>query len=199
MKTNFVLVLLLCCVLGVSAQKKKSKKRVSQTTNIISGDTISDVYNPLAPAKAAFYSAVLPGLGQYYNKSYWKIPIVYTGLIGGLLIVNNKDREYNKFRDAFKSRLAGFRTDEFWGDPNSSTPRVSTERLIDAQKKLQRDKNVWIAVTVGIYLLNIIEANVDAHLKQFNVSDKLTIQPNIDINPINHPSNYGLSLTYKFN
>ncbi|MBL4888162.1 MAG: DUF1549 domain-containing protein, partial [Flavobacteriaceae bacterium] len=83
--------------------------------------------------------------------------------------------------------------------PYSSTPRVSTERLIDAQKKLQRDKNVWIAVTVGIYLLNIIEANVDAHLKQFNVSDKLTIQPNIDINPINHPSNYGLSLTYKFN
>ena len=72
------------------------------------------VYNPLSPAKAAFYSAVLPGLGQAYNKKYWKIPIVYGGLATGIYFYTTNNKEYNRYRDAYKSRLAGLTTDEFY-------------------------------------------------------------------------------------
>ena len=59
-------------------------------------------YNPLAPAKAAFYSAILPGLGQAYNKKYWKIPLVYGALGSGIYFYNNNNKNYNRLRDANK-------------------------------------------------------------------------------------------------
>ena len=65
------------------------------------------VYNPLSPSKAAFYSAILPGMGQIYNKKYWKAPIVW-GVLGGttyLYIDNNSI--YKRYRTAFKLRKAG--------------------------------------------------------------------------------------------
>ena len=64
-------------------------------------------YDPLSPARAAFYSAVLPGLGQAYNGKYWKIPIVYTALGVGVYFYLENDRQYDRYRSAYKSRLAG--------------------------------------------------------------------------------------------
>jgi len=151
-------------------------------------------YNPLAPATAAFYSAVLPGLGQAYNKKYWKIPIIYGGMATGIYFYIQNDNDYDRFRDAYKRRLAGFTDDEFWGD--GSTPNISTDRLIDAQKTSQKNKDMSILVTVAFYLVNIIDANVDAHLRQFNVSDDLSLEPTINFNSLNTQANYGLSLKY---
>ena len=88
--------------------------------------------DPLSPAKAAFYSAVIPGLGQIYNKSYWKVPLVY----------------------------------------------------------------IAIGTPIYFYTLNIIEANVDAHLKQFNVDEQLTLEPFIHNDLLTQPQ-FGLTLTYK--
>ncbi len=148
--------------------------------------------NPLAPAKAAFYSALLPGLGQAYNKKYWKIPIVY-GAIGttvGIYIWN--DSRYNLARDAYKRRLLGV-TD------GSIYDKYSTETLLSAQKSYQRARDIGLLLTIGIYVLNIIDANVDAHLKQFNVDDKLSIRPNIIPSDFtNNQQNVGLTLNYKF-
>ncbi len=155
---------------------------------------VKEEYNPLAPAKAAFYSAVLPGLGQAYNKKYWKIPIIYAGMGIGVYFYIQNDKDYNRFRDAYKRRLAGYTDDEFWGDGN--TALVSTDRLIDAQKTAQKNKDLSIVVTGVFYLLNIIDANVDAHLRQFNVSDDLSLEPNFNINPINSQANYGISIKY---
>lgn len=72
-------------------------------------------YNPLAPAKAAFYSAVLPGLGQAYNKKYWKIPFVYAAIGTSIYVYNFNDTAYNRYRTAYKLRLAG-KQDEFTND-----------------------------------------------------------------------------------
>ena len=86
--------------------------------------------NPLAPSKAAFYSAVLPGLGQLYNQrgSWWKIPVIYVGLATGVGLYAFNNDEYNRVRDAFKRSLAGFTDDEFFdinGDnPPGSVPAV---------------------------------------------------------------------------
>ena len=169
---------------------------IKSSKGLIIEDTVieKEEYNPLAPATAAFYSAVLPGLGQAYNKKYWKIPIIYGGMATGIYFYIQNDNDYDRFRDAYKRRLAGFTDDEFWGDGTS--PNISTDRLIDAQKTSQKNKDMSILVTVAFYLVNIIDANVDAHLRQFNVSDDLSLEPTINFNTLNTQANYGLSLKY---
>ena len=70
--------------------------------------------DPLAPARAAFYSAIIPGLGQAKNKKYWKIPIIYAALGTGLYFYTDNNKVYKRYRNAYKSRLAGFNDDEFY-------------------------------------------------------------------------------------
>ena len=153
-------------------------------------------YNPLAPAKAAFYSAVLPGLGQAYNGRYWKIPIVYAALGAGVYFYLENDKQYDRYRSAYKSRLAGNFTDEFVDE--NGNPIISTDRLIDGQEFYQRNKEISILVTLGLYALNIIDANVDAHLRQFNVSEDLSMKPKVDFDPLSGKPGYGLTLNYNF-
>lgn len=157
--------------------------------------------NPLAPSKAAFYSAVFPGLGQVYNKRYWKVPIVYAAIGTGIYAYIYNNDQYNSFRDAFKRRRAGFTDDEFFdvtGDGDG--PDLSLTALQDAQERFQRDRDLALLVTIILYALNIVDANVDAHLKQFNVDEDLAldIQPYLDYHPITAVPNYGLAFTIKF-
>lgn len=162
---------------------------------------VTDDIDPLTPAKAAFYSAVLPGLGQAYNKKYWKIPIVYAALGTGVYFYVTNNNEYNRYRDAYKSRLAGFKTDEFYFDSQGrelTTPRVSDDGLRRAQKLFRRNKELSLLVTIGIYALNIIDANVDAHLLQYNVDENLSLAPHYKFNELDASSNLGLTLNFKF-
>jgi len=194
-KTNIFFILFVFFATSIVAQKSDSLSIKKETGLIIEETTIvKEEYKPLAPATAAFYSAILPGLGQAYNKKYWKIPIIYAGMGVGIYFYIQNDKDYDRFRNAYKSRLAGNTDDEFWGE--GSNPIVSTDRLIDAQKDAQRNKDLSIVVTSVFYLLNIIDANVDAHLRQFNVSEDLSLEPNFNINPIDSQANYGLSLKY---
>lgn len=147
-------------------------------------------YDALAPSRAAFYSAILPGLGQAFNGSYWKIPIAYGGLGIGVYFYINNDNEFNRYRDAYKDRLAG-RVDEFEG-------RITDDGLIRAQRFYRRNKEISILVITGIYALNIIDANVEAHLQQFNVSEDLTLRPNMNFDEFSGKTRYGLSLNYNF-
>jgi hypothetical protein len=153
-------------------------------------------YDPLSPARAAFYSAVLPGLGQAYNGKYWKIPIVYTALGVGVYFYLENDRQYDRYRSAYKSRLAGNTDDEFYDE--NGQQRVSTDALIEAQRFYQRNKEVSVMVTLGLYALNIIDANVDAHLQQFNVSEDLSLRPNLDYDQFTGTTGYGLTLNFNF-
>jgi len=157
-------------------------------------DTVKAVrINPLAPSKAAFYSAVVPGLGQIYNKKYWKVPLVYIGLGTGLYFYNSNNNKYHDFRNEYKKRLNGT------ADPNDPYfGGLDNNRLIEAQKFYQRNRDLSILVTVGIYILNIVDANVDAHLMQFNVNDNLSIRPDIYQNNLDYKQNLGLTLNYHF-
>ncbi len=157
--------------------------------------------NPLGPSKAAFYSAVLPGLGQAYNRKYWKVPLVYGALGTGIYVYSINNTEYRKAREAFKRRRAGFTDDEFYdinGDGNG--PDISSEALQDAQEARQRDRDLALVVTIALYALNIIDANVDAHLKQYNVDEDLSLdfKPYLDLNPWTNEPNYGMALLIKF-
>lgn len=154
--------------------------------------------NPLAPSKAAFYSAVLPGLGQIYNKRYWKVPIVYGALGAGIYAYTFYNGEYQRFRTAFKRRRAGFADDEFI----NVIPLPGDDRLERLQNAKQNERDLALLVTIIIYALNIVDANVDAHLKQFNINEDLSwdmnLQPYLEANPIDGNPNYGMSLTLTF-
>ncbi|MDF4204190.1 DUF5683 domain-containing protein [Maribacter sp. SA7] len=155
-------------------------------------------FNPLAPSKAAFYSAVIPGLGQIYNKRYWKVPIVW-GAIGGsaYMYIYNND-QYQRFRTAFKRRQAGFTDDEFNGE--GTLPLFDVDDLEYQQERFQNDRDLWLVAAIGLYALNIVDANVDAHLKQFNIDDDLSIdfEPYLDFNQATNSPNYGMALIIKF-
>ena len=151
--------------------------------------------NILKPSKAAFFSAVLPGLGQAYNNKIWKLPIVYTALGVSAYSFDFNKKKYWSYRNAYKRRKAGFSDDEFWG--SGVTPNISNDGLIRAQKQLKRNKEMSILVTIGLYALNIIDANVDAHLMQYNIDDNLSLAPVYNFNEINSTSDLSLSLKLK--
>ena len=152
--------------------------------------------DPLRPSKAAFYSAILPGAGQFYNKKYWKIPIVWGAIGTGIYFYLRNDKQFDRYRDAYKRRLAGFTDDEF-SDANGN-PLISNDGLIRAQQQFRRNKEVSLLVTIGLYALNIIDANVDAHLLQFNVDENLSLSPHYQYNQIENSGDLGLTLNFKF-
>lgn len=192
MRSNFLYIFFLIFATSLFAQTPDSLTVKQDERLIVVNDSTlpKEEYNPLAPAKAAFYSAVLPGLGQAYNKRYWKIPVIYAGMAAGVYFYKQQDEEYDRFRNAYKRRLAGYTDDEFQG--------ISDDRLINAQKSSQKNKSISIIVTFAFYLLNVVDANVDAHLRQYEVSEDLSLQPNFDYNQFNAQPQYGMSLTYKF-
>lgn len=190
----FILTLLL--FVGATPILAQQDSVVVSTEQIIPAtDEDFKEYDPLAPARAAFYSAVLPGLGQAYNGRYWKIPIVYAALGVGTYFYINNDNEYHRYRDAYRIRLAGGTNDEF-SDENG-TPLISDSGLQDAQEFYQRNKEVSLLVMIGLYALNIIDANVDAHLQQFNVSENLAVKPAYNFNTFTGKTDFGLSLNFK--
>jgi hypothetical protein len=158
---------------------------------LVAKDSItSNNIDPLTPAKAAFYSAILPGLGQAYNKKYWKIPLVYGAMGTSLYFYLDNNKKYNQYRDAYKRRLEGYNDDDY--------SYLDNNRLIAGQKFYQRNRDLSLLVTVGFYVLNIIDANVDAALIQFNVDENLSIRPTIYPDNVTLKTNVGLTFNYNF-
>lgn len=184
--TIFLLVFLFGNFSALAQEKK--------TDLVITKDSVKrKEINPLAPAKAAFYSAILPGLGQAYNKKYWKIPLVYGGIGAGVYFYSRNNNKYHEFRDEYKKRLNGT------SNPNDPLyGNLDNDRLIAGQRFYQRNRDMSILVIAAFYILNIVDANIDAHLIQFNVSDNLSLRPDIQQNEINNKNNVGLTLNYSF-
>ena len=194
-----VWILVIECFFGVKLLAQSDSLSVKVKDTLPQTVQVKKTWNtdPLSPARAAFYSAILPGLGQAYNKSYWKIPIVYLaiGIPTYLYVVN--DKELDRYRTAYKRRLDGLTDDEFYAGRADGNPRLSTEALRRAQDTYRRNKEMAMLFAIGFYALNIIEANVDAHLKQFNVNENLSLEPYLYQNQYSN-TYVGLTCTYKF-
>lgn len=147
--------------------------------------------DPLAPSKAAFYSAILPGLGQAYNKKYWKIPLVYGGMAVSYYYYSFNNDKYHEYRNAYKNRLAG-------RPVTGELANLSNDILIRGQRFHQRNRDLSLLITIGIYVLNIVDANVDAHLQQFNVNENLSFKPTLQQNQFDMKYNAGFSINYQF-
>ena len=147
--------------------------------------TYTQGIDPLSPSRAAFYSAVLPGLGQLYNKKWWKVPIVWAAIGTGVYFYVDNDNQFNRFRTAFKLRRSGLQ-DEFTLDDGSVL--VSDDGLIRAQEVTKKNRDLSLFITIGLYALNILEANVDAHLPDKALDTNLSFRPSflqnlLQINP----------------
>ncbi|KRD07373.1 hypothetical protein ASE21_17935 [Flavobacterium sp. Root901] len=165
--------------------------QVKKDTVLVVKDTSAlQEIDPLTPAKAAFYSAILPGLGQAYNKKYWKIPLVYGAIGTSLYFYIDNNKKYHDYRDAYKRRLEGYNDDKY--------EYLDDSRLIAGQKFYQRNRDLSALFVVGFYVLNIIDANVDAALIQFNVNERLSLRPEIYPADVTFKPNVGLTFNYRF-
>jgi hypothetical protein len=124
-----------------------------------------------SPTKAAILSAALPGLGQAYNKKYWKIPIVYAGFAGLGFWIGTNVKNYRTYREAYQYRLDGKpeTIDQFVG-------QYQDDDLKTLKNFYRRNMDLSIILTAVWYSLNIIDAAVDAHLFEFDVSDNLSLR-----------------------
>lgn len=144
------------------------------------------------PRKALLYSAVFPGAGQAYNKKYWKMPLVYGGFVGGVYIVNYYQTKYIQYKNELFTLL------------NEPTLKKSAEghtedQLRSAISTNRRQRDYFTALTALWYILQMVDAHVDAHLKEFDLNPQLQVrlEPSIQNNPLSGKST-GLSLTLRF-
>lgn len=136
------------------------------------------------PQKALLYSAIFPGLGQIYNKKYWKLPIVYGGVMGVMYAVTWNGNLFNDYKKAYKDIVLDPRGTTSWHnfvfDPqrtlsNPALLKQETDRLKRRRDYFRRNRDLAIIVGVGLYALCIIDAYVDASLYGFNVSPDLSM------------------------
>lgn len=168
------------------------------TDSLIQPDYSAYLYDANRPAKAAFLSAVLPGLGQAYNGKgkFWKIPIIYGALGGSIFAYVTNQQEFNRLREAFQIRLSGGTNDEF-SNPDG-TPIISTLGLERSQRIVQRNRDLSLLITATFYALQIIEANVSGHLSQFDVDRDLSFKPYLDYNQSAVGASYGFAVSFTF-
>ncbi len=152
--------------------------------------------------KATTLSTICPGAGQIYNKSYWRVPIVIGGLASTIYTIDWNNRGYKRFKTAYTLRVdyennpekyPGGSADEFRG-------AYSATFLKNLKDSYRRNRDLCILLTAGVYLLNIIDAHVDAHLQDYDISDDLSmnVEPYFDYTPVGSHPTMGLNLSLTF-
>ncbi|MCW3804404.1 DUF5683 domain-containing protein [Plebeiibacterium marinum] len=190
--------------------------QVDSATVVIKKDVDkSVVIKPHSPHKASLYSAVLPGLGQAYNKKYWKIPILYAGFAGIIYAIDFNSSNYSKYRRGYRDYLLQ--------DPNNTSYVKVFQKLIDNKRLTIEEiepggsRSDWVRTTlengkdyyerwrnlsyVGfalVYIINIVDATVDAHFKTFDVSDDLSMRIDPVVQPGIGGNSVGLQLRLTF-
>jgi len=144
------------------------------------------------PKKASRLSAVVPGLGQVYNKQYWKVPVIY----GGYAVIGHYIKFNNEMYHDFKNALT-LETDnnELTVNPFPNFSRNSLERNMDFWR---RNRDMLIIFTGVYYLLNIVDAHIFAHLNEFNTVNDLSLNIKPSLEKINNSNLIGISLHFNF-
>ena len=139
--------------------------------------------------KATIFSAACPGLGQVYNKKYWKVPVIYLGLGGTMYYYFKNNQKYNEYKSAYIAR-----TDEN-PDTNDDFTNYTNNNLITIQDYYRDNRDLSQLFFFLIYLLNIVDASVDAHLINYNINNNLSLR----INPQNSANSFeAITLCLKY-
>ncbi len=177
----------------------RSNNAISQ--QLVEADTLAveSLVKVHSPHKATMYSVILPGLGQAYNKKYWKIPLVYAAIGGSIYAINWNTKNYKKYKSAFRdfSQFYDFKYQTEDLIPQIEEPSSkSYEQLFEnedfnetiqtrdnnyktlfqnGKDSYKHDRDLSYIILVGFYVLNIVDAAIDAHFTDFTVDDNLTI------------------------
>jgi len=167
-----------------SIPDKRELKNVK--TDKVKADTLTAVPDqPVhSPKKATIYAAVLPGLGQIYNRKYWKVPFVFIGFASLIYAIDWNNGYYEDYKQAFidisdddptSNSFEDLDIEGNWDFSNPSQVQQFTTRLERAKNNSRRYRDLCIIGTAAFYAITIIDATVDAHLFNFDISDDLTI------------------------
>jgi hypothetical protein len=148
------------------------------------------------PRKALLYAAVVPGLGQIYNKKYWKLPLVYGGFAAVTWNISRFNSVYKRYKvDLFRNLEMGLTEDN---EENPDTG-ITTGQYRTVVNKARRERDFWVIMMGAMYILQIVDAHVDAHLKEFDLNPNLQVrlEPMIDQDQLTGRQS-GFSLIVKF-
>jgi hypothetical protein len=120
--------------------------------------------------KASIMSAVIPGMGQIYNRKYWKAPVVWAGIGGFAYLFSVNQQKFKYYSDNLK-----WENDNDPDTHNITDPLLNTDQLLTEKQFYRKRRDIGIIGMAIFYFVNIIDANVDAHLKTFDVSDDLSL------------------------
>ena len=179
----------LLLLIGLSAGLTNAQDTLKTNRGIIDGEVI-DIQKPQKfydPKVASKKSAIIPGWGQIYNDSWWKVPILYAGLGVSIYYIDFNHQEFKYWEGVAKNELAK--------PPNEQDSNLlrQAQTLADNWRS---NRDLVFLTTLGIYALQIIEASIDAHLKGFDIDEDLAfnLKPKVDI--INNGAAYiGVGIT----
>lgn len=145
------------------------------------------------PKKSALYSAILPGLGQAYNKQYWKLGVVIAGLGAAAYFYDFNNTEYHRFRNAYIKRIDNNPNTPL-PDDKDAFPQYQAEDLNTRQNQYRQYLEYTVVFTTVGYALNILDAYVAANLKSFDVNEDISFHTK----PTFENRQLGLALVFKF-
>ncbi|MGL4993211.1 MAG: DUF5683 domain-containing protein [Bacteroidales bacterium] len=198
MTNSMRIILVLATMLSLStntifAQERKNESITELSTDTIRIDTARVASEPAQmtevtqfipdPTKALWYSALFPGLGQVYNRKYWKLPILYAGFAGTVYALNWNNQYLGDYSQAYldimdNDPLTNSYVDLI-GRPQSSidSQQERYARILKQRKDyFRRNRDLSIICMVGVYLLGVVDAYVDAQLFSFDISPDLSMQ-----------------------
>ena len=191
LKCLFSLAFLLLSAHWMQAQETTATKFELQSDSVFAAPVIQDsliVYKP-DPSKAVWYSALFPGLGQLYNRRYWKIPVVAAGAAAITYAISWNNKYYIAYTNAYRDYTDDNPNTNSYLDllPPGSNYYSSSNfgtLLRNRQQSYRRSRDLSVIGAAGIYLICILDAYVDAQLYDFDISPDLSVQPSIQLNPM---------------
>ncbi len=156
--------------------------------------------------KATTLACIFPGAGQIYNKSYWKVPFVVGGFGSMIYCIDWNNRGYQRFKKAYSLRTDYDANPDKYpnGSPDEFRGRYTPEFLKNLRNNFRRNRDLCLIISGALYVLQIVDAHVDAHLKDYDISDDLTmtLEPLVDydFNPVagNNSPYFGFNMSLKF-
>lgn len=185
---GLLLLVLNCAIPGFS--QNQAEIETNQKPESVKKEKPDYSSLPKNPRKATLLSAILPGAGQVYNGKAWKVPILYGGFMTDIYFIGFNNKRYQTFREAL------FAFDD--GD-QSKFPSLNRDALVRNVDYWRQNRDMTILLLAAIYALNLVDANVDAHLSGFDISDDIAmkIEPNVGIFTASNAS-MGLTLKFQF-
>ena len=179
MKSMRSLSAFILIILSINCSFSQDRPIVVDDSVFVEAEERAELFQELSdldPQRAALLSAILPGLGQVYNRQYWKVPIVVSGMLVFGHYINYNNRVYHSLRNAALIENAG-------GDNPYSDVINNSTALVRNRDIFRRNRDFMIVLGSAFYLLQIVDAHVSAHLNEFIVNEDLALQIKPSIKP----------------